>query len=331
MKRSLLLLISVLFLSACAMGLTKESIMKDSAAAMQFCAESPKDKQIDCYFFIADVLKTSDVQTAANACSLVPDEDDKQGCFMQTFEANNATNNRAIICKKIEDENYKKGCIEDTVKDEKDAKIAAELCNEIQNDNNFKEHCINLVMGSASDVDSKLAACEATKSDNCYENMAYEIYDSQPIKSVEICKKISETTKRNNCLNYFLGNPELIKANPTLAISICGEFTLKDNCYRNVAGTLSAVDGEKAVEVCKKMSDEIQITDCFGNVWFNFDSRVIQNFDFSMSMCKGLTLKKDDCYRRIADTIKNYDKAKAERACEMLSSTSASEGCVNNI
>jgi len=182
-------------------------------------------------------------------------------------------------------------------------------------------------------VDTRLAACDVRPDkDNCYRGIADSLWETQPSKSLEICKKISDSNTKNGCLNNFMGSPELIKANPTIAEEVCSSssLTMKSNCYNNLAQTLSGVDPKQGALICQKLSDDVQISNCYQNAWFSFDSVILQNYDFAISLCNILTLKKDDCLRRTSEVFSNSDKAKAEAICKLMSA-SASSGCLNNI
>jgi hypothetical protein len=331
MKRGLILLISVMLLSACAPNLSDERISSDFAGAMADCAKAPDNMKQDCYFRISQVLNTTSPDKALQACSAIENPNPRSSCYNDLINAQTDVNVKADLCTKV-DSNTKKGCLDQVVPQITDTAKAIALCNAVTDDVNFKEHCLNQIGGT--DVDSKIALCNARTSSNdkdgCLMQLGQSLFETQPAKAVEICNKVSDKNNRNGCLNFFIGSPELIKSNPTLAISICDSFNLKDNCYMNIAQTISITNPEMAVSVCKKLSDEIQTANCFGMVWFGFDSRVIQNFDFSMNLCKSLNLKKDDCYRRIAGIMMNVDKNKAAEACNAISPTN-SPGCLQEI
>jgi len=57
---------------------------------------------------------------------------------------------------------------------------------------------------------------------------------------------------------------------------------------------------------------------------------VAQNYDFTVSMCNVLTLKKDDCLRRIVGVFMDLDRSKAEATCKLMS-TSSSSGCLQEV
>lgn len=335
MKKGLiaLLLLSIFLLSACAPKFSDEQILKDPEGALKTCEGVGGEQQNNCFLRVSDVVGTTNLAAAMQACSSVKDDNSKRGCFDQLIKKQNDTDSKLEVCKNVGFPDMERGCLEDLAKVEKDAKKAMSICNEIKDDNNFREHCLNLVVGSSSDVDVRLSACglrEGMDKDNCYQGIGTSLFETNPSKGMEVCNKISDKSTRNNCLNFFMSSPELIKANPSLAIEICDSMSLKDNCYRNVGQTLSATDPKKATDVCKKLSDEIQMSDCFNNVWFSFNSRITQDFDFSMSLCASLNLKKDDCYRRVSEAFIDVDKTKAEQACNMMSAA-YSQGCLNNI
>lgn len=63
----------------------------------------------------------------------------------------------------------------------------------------------------------------------------------------------------------------------------------------------------------------------------DINSVILQNYDFAISLCNFLTLKKDDCLRRTSEVFSPSDTTKAEAICHLISSASASSGCLNNI
>jgi len=338
MKRQMLILAiliaSFILLSSCTNQLSDENILKDPESAMKACEGlSPNDK-IGCYMHISQ-LQANNSDIALQACSLMPDNNAKLGCIGEVVKAQSDSDKKIEICKKADDQSWIKGCIENTAVAEKDQKKAITLCNAIADDTNFREHCLNSVLGNSANVSTevKLSACDSRTGmnrDYCYQEIGTGLFEADPEKGVEVCNKITDKNIKNNCLNYFMSSPELIKKYPVLAIQICDSLTLKDNCYMNVADKLSATDPERAAEVCQKLSDEIQVSNCFGNVWFSFDSRVRENYDFSIKLCNSLDLKRNDCFRRVAGAFMSVDKAKAEATCKMISDTS-SNGCLAEI
>ncbi len=285
---------------------SNEDILKNSKGAMDFCKNSPLDKIDECYYNVAQVLYI------------------------------NNTDASVLACLAISDEGFKNKCVGDLANKEENPTKLLELCNEITNDDNFKRDCYWKIDPNTKDlsIDTRLSMCDAGTSrdkDDCYKGIAGELWEIDPSKSLEICKNISDVNMKNECLNNFMGSPELIQANPTIAEEVCSlsSLTMKSNCYNNFARALSAVDPKQAAEVCKKLGDDVQISDCYWNVWFSFDSVILQNYDFSVGLCDILTLKKDECLRRNADIFMNSDEAKAEAICKLMSA-SASSSCLNN-
>ena len=286
---------------------SEKDILKDPSAAMTFCQKTSGDKQSNCYLKIAGVLALNNTDVSIQACLA------------------------------ISDDGFKKQCIEDLANKEENPIKVVEICNKITGDNSFKQHCygkIDTNSGNLS-VDTRLAVCDArtgSDKDNCYRGIADGLWETEPSKALEVCKKISDSNTRNGCLNNFMGSPELIKANPTIAEEVCSSSSLsmKSNCYNNFAQTLSGVDPKQGALICQRLSDDVQISNCYQNAWFSFDSVILQNYDFAISLCNVLTLKKDDCLRRTSEVFSNSDKAKAEAICRLMSS-SASSGCLNNI
>jgi hypothetical protein len=78
------------------------------------------------------------------------------------------------------------------------------------------------------------------------------------------------------------------------------------------------------------LSDNVQISNYYSNVWFSFNDIVVQNYDFTISLCNALTSKRDDCLRRASEAFMNTDKTKAEAICKLMSASSSS-GCLQNI
>ncbi|MCX6774799.1 MAG: hypothetical protein NTY99_01770 [DPANN group archaeon] len=286
-------------------GLSDKDILANPQSGMEFCQKAPLDKQTGCYFRLADVLATNNSDVALQACLAMSAENDR------------------------------KGCTENLASRQENQTRATEICNSMKNDTNFREHCYGAIIAGSGNLntDTQLLMCDSKTGmdkDNCYRGLAESFMSSNVSKTVEICNKISEKSSRDNCLNNIMGNPEIIQANPDLAVSICGLLTLKANCYSNVAQTLSGVDPKKGALVCQKLSDDVQIFNCYGNTWFSFESTVLQNYDFSISLCNFLTVKRDDCLRRTSEVFMNSDRAKADAICKLMSS-STSSGCLQEM
>jgi hypothetical protein len=302
---AVIILAGFLFIKFSPPKFSEETILKDPSAAMTFCQESSADKQSDCYLKVAEVLALNNTDISVQACL-------------------------AII-----DDGLKKQCINDLANKQENPTKVIEICNKIANDDGFKQHCygqIDTNSGNLS-VDTRLVACDVRPDkDNCYGGIADSLWETQPSKALEICNKISDTNTKNGCLNNFMGSPELIKANPNIAEEVCSSssLTMKSNCYNNFAQTLSGVDPKQGALICQKLSDDVQIFNCYQNAWFSFDSVILQNYDFAISLCNILTLKKDDCLRRTSEVFSSSDKSKAEAICKLMSA-STSSGCLNNI
>jgi hypothetical protein len=284
---------------------SNESILKDPSAAMTFCQKTSGDKQSECYLQIVEVLALNNTDISVQACLA------------------------------ISDDGLKKQCINDLANKQNSPTEVVEICNKITDDNSFKQHCYGQIDTNSADlsVDTKLAACDVRPDkDMCYRGIADGLWETQPSIALEICKKISDSNTKNGCLNNFMGSPELIKANPAIAEEVCSSSSLmmKSNCYNNLAQTLSGIDPKQGTLICQKLSDDVQIFNCYQNAWFSFDSVILQNYDFAISACNVLELKKDDCLRRTSEVFSSSDKAKATAICNLMS-TSASSGCLNNI
>jgi len=275
---------------------------------MTFCQETSGDKQSNCYIKMAEVLALNNTDMALQACLAI----------------NKETN-----------DGDRKNCIENLASKQENQIKATEICNSMKEDTNFREHCYGAIIANSGNLnsDTQLLMCDSkigTDKDNCYRGLAENFLLSNVSKSIEICNKISEKSLKDSCLNNIIGNPEIVQANPNLAVSICDSLTLKANCYSYVAQTLSGVDPKQGALICQKLSDDVQISNCYQNAWFSFDSVILQNYDFAISLCNVLTLKKDDCLRTTSEVFTNSDKAKAEAICKLMSA-SASSGCLNNI
>lgn len=284
---------------------SNESILKDASAAMTFCQKTSGDKQSKCYLQIAEVLALNNIDVSVQACLAIVDDE------------------------------LKKKCINDLANKQDNPTKVVEICNKITNDNGFKQHCYGQIDTNSANlgVDTRLTACDVRPDkDMCYRGIADGLWETQPSAALEICKKISDSNTRNGCLNNFMGSPELIKANPTIAEEVCSSssLTMKSNCYNNLAQTLSGADPKQGALICQKLSDDVQIFNCYMNAWFSYDSVILQNYDFAVSLCNILTLKKDDCLRRTSEVFSSSDKTKAIAICNLMSA-STSSGCLNNI
>ena len=285
-------------------GLTEEKILANPQEAMTFCGSSPSDKQNDCYFFIAETLKNSST-ISLDACILISDEGNKKNCIdmLVGFETNQTR--------------------------------AVEICNSMASDKNFREHCYGAIYANSNNVEkeTELLMCEqksGADQANCFAGIADGYWLTNASKSVEICKKITDESIKERCLNSFSSSIELVKMNQDLALVVCDSLVLKSRCYENVANALASSNPQKAVEVCKKIGDDLQISNCYGSVWFYSNDLTIANYDFTISMCNILTLKKDDCLNRIVPVFIDLNRTRAAEICKLMS-PSASSGCLNSV
>jgi hypothetical protein len=298
---------AVLFFVVFAPKFSDESIVKDPSAAMTFC-DTTGGKQTSCYSKIAEVLALNNTDIATQACLAIN------------------TN---------KDDGDMKNCIEELASKQTEQLKAIGVCNALKNDTRFRENCYGGIMANfpTLDTDAKIAMCDAktgADKDNCYRGLSESFFLSNVSKSIEICNKISDKSTKDNCLNNIIGNPEIVQANPNLAVSICDSLTLKANCYNSVSRTVSGIDPKQGALICQKLSDDAQIADCYENAWFASTSIVLQNPDFSISLCNALTLKRDGCLGRAATVFMTTNKAKAAEICRLMSA-SASQGCLNMV
>jgi hypothetical protein len=207
----------------------------------------------------------------------------------------------------------------------------------MKNDTKFREHCYGAITASGATIsyDSQLSMCESksgTDRDNCFWGLADQFLETNLTRNIELCNRISDSNSKTVCLNHFIDSPELVKANADLAVSTCGSFSTvgKSRCYNDVARALSASDPKKAAYICQKLGDDVQISDCYGNVWFYSNQLVMDNYDYTVSMCNVLTLKRDDCLNRIVGVFIDIDRDKARAACQLMSAAS-SASCLNNV
>ncbi len=344
MKTGLLvILVLTIFAAGCTgQGASAESIIANTAVAMADCAKAPDAQKDNCYMFISDVLRTVNITASYEACTGVSSpsnsqKNPRQDCIQGLIDAQNNTDTTLEICRLIEREDWKKPCLEELAGSMEDQTKAIAICDEMKNDTKFREHCYGAIVASGSIIsyDSQLQMCEGksgTDRDNCFYGLADKFLETNITRNIELCNKISDSTSKNNCLNSFISSPELVRANTDLAILTCGSFSVvgKSRCYNDVARALSVSDPKKAAWVCQKLGDDVQISDCYGNVWFYSNALVIDNYDYSVSMCNVLTLKRDDCLNRIVSVLIDVDRAKAEATC-LLMSAASSQNCVNGV
>jgi hypothetical protein len=286
-------------------GLSNEEILANPQSAIQFCQESSQDKQTDCYFQLADVLAVNNSDVALQACSAMSNE------------------------------NNKKGCIEDLASKQENQTTATEICNSMKEDTRFREHCYGTILANSENLntDTQLLMCDSKTGmdqNNCYRGLSESFWLSNISKSIEVCNKISEKSSKDSCLNSIIGNPEIVQANPNLSVSICDAITLKSNCYNYVAQTISGSNPKTGAVVCQKLSDDTQMLNCYHVAWFDFKDIVLQNYDFTISLCNKLTIKRDECLRGASEIFMTTDKTKAEAICR-LASSSTTEGCLHVI
>jgi hypothetical protein len=286
---------------------SEQDILKDPSAAMAFCSTSG-GKQSGCYSKIAEVLALNNTDIAVQACLAI------------NTDANDGD---------------MKNCIQGVAYKQTEQLKAIEVCNALKNDTRFRENCYGGIMSNFPDLDieAQLSMCDSkagTDKDNCYRGLAESFLLSNVSKSIEVCNRISGKSSRDNCLNNIIGNPEIVQADPNLAVSICDSLALKANCYGYVAQTVSGTDPKKGALICQKLSDDTLIANCYENAWFVLTGTVLQNPDFSVSLCNALTVKKDGCLRRAAEVFISTDKAKAAEICRLMSA-SASPGCLQSV
>jgi len=288
--------------------LSEKSILENPSAAVELCKTLSNSQQDNCYLKIAEVLALNNTDIAIQACLAISTD----------------TN-----------DGDKKNCIEELANKQIEQLKAVGVCNAMASDKNFREHCYGGIIANSGNLnsDTQLLMCDSKTGmdkDNCYRGIAESFLLLNVSKNIEICNKISEKSLKDNCLNNIIGNPEIVQANPNLAVSICGSLTLKANCYNYVAQTLSGIDPKQGALICQKLSDDVQISNCYGSVWFSFNDIVVQNYDFTISLCNILTSKRDDCLRRASGAFMNIDRAKAEAICRLMSASSSS-GCLQEI
>jgi len=284
-------------------GLSEKEILENPQKAIDFCKESPPDKQNDCYFYVADTLKNSST-FALDACLAITEEGNKKDCIdmLVSFETNQTR--------------------------------AVEICNSMAGDKNFREHCYGAIYAS-SDVnkETELLMCEqktGTDQGNCFAGIADNYWLTNASKSLELCKKITDENIKERCLNSFSSSPELVKMNQDLALTVCDSLVLKSRCYENVANALASSNPKLAVAVCQKIGDDMQISNCYSSVWFYSNDLTIANYDFTISMCNILTIKKDDCLNQMVRVFIDLDRTKATAICKLMSA-SASSSCLQNV
>jgi hypothetical protein len=323
-------------------GMSKESIIANPAEAMADCSHAPDDQKDNCYMFISDVLRTVNVTASYEACAEVSSpqntqKNPRQDCIQGLIDAQNDTDTTLEICRLIDREDWKKPCLEELASSVEDQAKAIAICNEMMNDTKFREHCYGAIVAGASIIsyDSQLSMCEAksgTDRDNCLRGLAEQFLETNLTRTIELCNRISDSGFKNSCLNNFISSHELVKANTDLAVLTCGSFSTvsQSRCYSDIAHALAGTDPKKAAYVCQKLGDDILISDCYGNVWFYSNTLVIDNYDYTVSMCNVLTLKRDDCLNRIVSVLIDIDRAKAEATC-LLMSAASSQNCVNGV
>jgi len=287
---------------------SEKEILKDPSAAMTFCQETSGEKQSNCYLKIAEVLALNNTDIALQACLAI----------------NKDTN-----------EGDRKNCIENLANKQTEQLKAVEICNSFKDDTRTKEHCYGGIRANSGSLstDTQIAMCDSktgTDQADCYAGIADSYWLNNASKALEICNKIIDESYKERCVNSFSSSSEIVKLNPEIAMIVCDSLVLKSRCYNNVANALASSNPKQAVEICKKIKDDIKISDCYGSVWFYSDDLTINNYDFTVNMCSVLTLKKDDCLRRIVGVLMDIDRTKAADTCKLMSS-SASSSCLQDV
>lgn len=288
---------------------SEKEILKDPSAAMTFCQETSEDnKQSNCYLKIAEVLALSNTDTALQACLAI-----------------NKENNGGD----------RKNCIEELAIKQTEQLKAVEICNSFKEDARTKEHCLGGIKANSGSfsADSQIAICDSktgTDQADCYAGLADDYWLSNASKALEMCKKIIDETTKERCVNSFSSSPEIVRLNPEIAMIVCDSLVLKSRCYNSVANALASSNPKQAVEICKKIKDDIQISECYSSVWFYSNDLIINNYDFTVNMCSVLTLKKDDCLRRIEGVFMDINRTKAGDVCKLMSASN-SPGCLQEV
>lgn len=287
---------------------SEKEILKDPLAAMAFCQKTSEQKQSNCYLKIAEVLALNNTGIALQACLAI----------------NKDTNG-----------GDRKNCIEELANKQTEQLKAVEICNSFKEDTRTKEHCyggIKVNSGSLN-TDTQLAMCDSktgTDQADCYAGLADNYWLNNASKALEICNKIIDESFKERCVNSFSSSIEIVKLNPEIAMVVCDSLIIKSRCYNNVANALASSNPKKAVEICKKIKDDIKISDCYSSVWFYSDNLTINDYNFAVNMCSILTSKKDECLRRIAGILMDINRAKAADTCKLMSS-SASSSCLQDV
>lgn len=287
---------------------SEKEILKDPSAAITFCQETQGDKQSNCYLKIAEVLALNNTDIALQAC---------------------------LAINKDSNDGDRKNCIEGLANKQTEQLKAVEICNAFKDDARTKEHCYGGIKANSGSLstDTQIAMCDSktgTEQADCYAGLADNYWLNNASKALEICNKIKDETIKERCVNSFSSSPEIVRLNPEIAMIVCDSLVLKSRCYNNVANALASFNPKQAVEICKKIKDDIQISNCYSSVWFYSNNLTINNYDFTVSMCSVLTLKKDDCLRIIAGVLMDIDRTKAGDTCKLMSS-SASSSCLQDV
>ncbi len=284
--------------------LTVEDILENPTKALESCKKLSETKQKDCFFLIAETLKFNNTQIAVQACLSLPDENDQ------------------------------KGCVEDIAKQQTDSEKAIEVCNSLNEDQRFVEYCYEIIASSKTlSIATQQSICNSksgSDKDNCYEGLAQIYFRKNVTIAVNLCKQVSDAARKENCFNTLTNSPELVKANIELALYACEFYLSKSRCYTDVARIVSGVDPKVAVVICKQLTDEVQVMDCYRQVWFSSNSLVLDNYEFNIQLCSFLQTKKDDCLQEVVRVFIDADRDKAEDVCRLMSS-SASSTCLQQV
>jgi len=230
-----------------------------------------------CYMAVADVVYDTDPDSAVNACAAIENAGNRDGCYRTVFlKTNRILTNSSLsisICEKLSDE--QDSCYSNIARTLRgtDPDEGVRACQNIKDKYSqydcFGESFLRLPDIVKANPDKAIEVCKmlTVNRDSCFYDVARTLRSTNPDKAILACDEMADVLNRDNCYGEVWTRVQsTVQKYPDESISICAKWsTNNDDCYWDVARALSAVNKNKAVEACKKITDASQRNGCKEN------------------------------------------------------------------
>lgn len=246
--------------------------------AVQACSNiSDSQTAGGCYMAVADVVYDTDPNIAVNACAAIENVRNRDGCYSNVFlRTGRILTNASLaiaICEKLSDE--QDSCYSNIARTLRgtDPDEGVRACQNVK-DKYIQYDCFGEAFLRLPDIikanpDKAIDVCRmlAVSRDSCFYDVANTLRSANPDKAILSCDEMADVLDRDNCYNsVWIGVQSTVQKYPDESILICAKWsTNNDECYWDVARALSAVNKNKAVEACKKITDASQRKGCREN------------------------------------------------------------------